>query len=403
MSLISPDGGMLVDLVVPDTQRSERVAETINLPRLEITDYDLQWIHILSEGWASPLRGFMRESAFLQSSHFNAIRQEDGSWVNQSIPITLDVSSGDRERLIDSPRIALCSNGTPVAILIDPEFYVHQKEERVARTVGLTHVGHPTVERIMAMGNYLVGGELEVLAPITYDDGLDHYRCSPAELRAEFERRGADAVYAFQLRNPVHNGHALLMNDTRRQLKAEGFRNPILLLHPLGGWIKEDDVPLDVRMKQHDAVLEDGILDPETTIVAIFPSPMIYGGPTEVQWHAKARINAGADHYIVGRDPAGMNHPETDAPIYDPFHGMKVLQSAPGLERLKIIEFRFAAYDTVAEQMSFFEPSRADDFLTISGSKMREYARNGESPPKGFMGGKAWQVVADYYDSLTDG
>ena len=403
MSLISPDGGMLVDLVVPDTQRSERMAETINLPRLEITDYDLQWIHILSEGWASPLRGFMRESAFLQSSHFNAIRQEDGSWVNQSIPITLDVSSGDRERLIDSPRIALCSNGTPVAILIDPEFYVHQKEERVARTVGLTHVGHPTVERIMAMGNYLVGGELEVLAPITYDDGLDHYRCSPAELRAEFERRGADAVYAFQLRNPVHNGHALLMNDTRRQLKAEGFRNPILLLHPLGGWTKEDDVPLDVRMKQHDAVLEDGILDPETTIVAIFPSPMIYGGPTEVQWHAKARINAGADHYIVGRDPAGMNHPETDAPIYDPFHGMKVLQSAPGLERLKIIEFRFAAYDTVAEQMSFFDPSRADDFLTISGSKMREYARNGESPPKGFMGGKAWQVVADYYDSLTDG
>ena len=403
MSLISPDGGMLVDLVVPDTQRSERMAETINLPRLEITDYDLQWIHILSEGWASPLRGFMRESAFLQSSHFNAIRQEDGSWVNQSIPITLDVSSGDRERLIDSPRIALCFNGTPVAILIDPEFYTHQKEERVARTVGLTHVGHPTVERIMAMGNYLVGGELEVLAPITYDDGLDHYRCSPAELRAEFERRGADAVYAFQLRNPVHNGHALLMNDTRRQLKAEGFRNPILLLHPLGGWTKEDDVPLDVRMKQHDAVLEDGILDPETTIVAIFPSPMIYGGPTEVQWHAKARINAGADHYIVGRDPAGMNHPETDAPIYDPFHGMKVLQSAPGLERLKIIEFRFAAYDTVAEQMSFFDPSRADDFLTISGSKMREYARNGESPPKGFMGGKAWQVVADYYDSLTDG
>ena len=129
---------------------------------------------------------------------------------------------------------------------------------------------------------------------------------------------------------------------------------------------------------------------------------MIYGGPTEVQWHAKARINAGADHYIVGRDPAGMNHPATGAPIYDPFHGMKVLQSAPSLERLKIIEFRFAAYDTVAEQMSFFDPSRAKDFLTISGSKMREYARNGESPPKGFMGGKAWQVVADYYDSLTE-
>ena len=174
MSLISPDGGTLADLVVPEAQRSEKMAEAINLPRLEITDYDLQWIHILSEGWASPLRGFMRESAFLQSSHFNAIRQEDGSWVNQSIPITLDVSNGDQERLVDSPRIALCFNGRPVATLIDPEFYAHQKEERIARTIGLTHVGHPTVERIMAMGNYLVGGELEVLAPITYDLSLIH-------------------------------------------------------------------------------------------------------------------------------------------------------------------------------------------------------------------------------------
>ncbi|KAL9269878.1 ATP sulfurylase 2-like protein [Drosera capensis] len=105
-----------------------------------------------------------------------------------------------------------------------------------------------------------------------------------------FEKRQADAVFAFQLRNPVHNGHALLMTDTRRRLLEMGYKNPILLLHPLGGFTKADDVPLDVRMEQHTKVLEDGILEPETTIVAIFPSPMHYAGPTEVQWHAKARI-----------------------------------------------------------------------------------------------------------------
>ena len=76
-------------------------------------------------------------------------------------------------------------------------------------------------------------------------------------------------------------------------------------------------------MKQHHAVLEDGVLDAENTVLAIFPSPMMYAGPTEVQWHCKARMNAGATFYIVGRDPAGMPHPETKADLYDPTHGKK--------------------------------------------------------------------------------
>lgn len=93
----------------------------------------------------------------------------------------------------------------------------------------------------------------------------------------------ADAVFAFQLRNPVHNGHALLMQDTKSRLLQRGYSKPVLLLHPLGGWTKDDDVPLDWRMKQHAAVLEEGVLNPDDTIVAIFPSPMMYAGPTEVR------------------------------------------------------------------------------------------------------------------------
>lgn len=87
-------------------------------------------------------------------------------------------------------------------------------------------------------------------------------------------------------------------------------------------------------------MLEDGVLDPETTVVSIFPSPMHYAGPTEVQWHAKARINAGANFYIVGRDPAGMSHPVEKRDLYDADHGKKVLSMAPGLERLNILPFK---------------------------------------------------------------
>lgn len=102
------------------------------------------------------------------------------------------------------------------------------------------------------------------------------------DLTKPFHPLALDAVFAFQLRNPVHNGHALLMQDTHRRLIERGYRRPVLLLHPLGGWTKDDDVPLSWRMKQHAAVLEEGILNSESTIVAIFPSPMMYAGPTEV-------------------------------------------------------------------------------------------------------------------------
>lgn len=96
----------------------------------------------------------------------------------------------------------------------------------------------------------------------------------------------------------------------------------------------------DFVMIIHFQVLEDGVLDPETTVVSIFPSPMHYAGPTEVQWHAKARINAGANFYIVGRDPAGMSHPVEKRDLYDADHGKKVLSMAPGLERLNILPFK---------------------------------------------------------------
>lgn len=392
-----------MELFVRESEKDSKLNQALTLPKIRLSHIDLQWVHVLSEGWASPLKGFMRESEFLQTLHFNSLSLEDGSRVNMSVPIVLAIDDTEKDRVGASSSVALVDgNDSFVAILSEIEIYKHNKEERIARTWGTTAPGLPYVEEtITGAGEWLIGGDLEVINPVKYNDGLDRFRLSPAQLRDEFERRNADAVFAFQLRNPVHNGHALLMTDTRRRLLEMGYKNPILLLHPLGGYTKADDVPLSWRMKQHEKVLQDGILDTETTVVSIFPSPMHYAGPTEVQWHAKARINAGANFYIVGRDPAGMNHPIEKRDLYNADHGKKVLSMAPGLERLNILPFKVAAYDKTQSKMAFFDPSRPQDFLFISGTKMRTLAKNQESPPDGFMCPGGWQVLVEYYNSVA--
>ncbi|CAG9855951.1 unnamed protein product [Phyllotreta striolata] len=398
------DKDQIPDLFVPKYRLASALEEAESLPRLQITTLDLQWLQILAEGWAYPLKGFMREDQFLQTLHFNCL-QNEGSPISQSVPIVLPTTTVDMNRLKDASAITLLHNHECYAILRKPEFYFDRKEERAARQFGTTNKDHPYIKMINESGDWLVGGELEVLKRIKWDDGLDHYRLTPNELRAKFKAMSADAVFAFQLRNPIHNGHALLMNDTKRQLQERGYKKPVLLLHPLGGWIKDDDVPLPTRILQHEAVLDEGLLDRASTILAIFPSPMMYAGPTEVQWHAKARMNAGANFYIVGRDPAGITHPAgkdatPDGNLYDPMHGGRVLKMAPGLVSLEIIPFRVAAYDKKNSRMDFFDNTRREDFEFISGTKMRTLARNGDAPPDGFMAPKAWRILAEHYQCL---
>jgi len=390
----------VIDLTVSEENLADAIKEAEELPSIELTKLDMQWLQVLGEGWATPLSGFMREREYLQCQHFNCLL--DDGVTNMSVPIVLPVTTEDKEKLTSCKQFTLRYNGVAKAIIRDPEFYEHRKEERCARQFGLYSDGHPYIKMINDSGDWLVGGDVEVLGKITWNDGLDQYRLTPSQLRDKFREMHADAVFAFQLRNPVHNGHALLMNDCKRQLVERGFKKPVLLLHPLGGWTKDDDVPLSVRMDQHRAIMDEGVLDPESTVLAIFPSPMMYAGPTEVQWHAKARMSTGANFYIVGRDPAGMPHPDPPKrDIYEATHGGKVLGMAPGLTQLEIIPFKVAAYDMKARAMKFFDPSRKADFDFISGTRMRGLARSGELPPDGFMGKKAWTVLADYYQSLT--
>ena len=176
-ALIEPDGGKLTELFVEKSLTDVKKREALSLPRIKLSRIDLQWVHVLSEGWASPLAGFMRESEFLQTLHFNSLRLDDGSVVNMSVPIVLAIDDEQKQRVGGSTRVALVdSDDNAVAILSDIEIYKHPKEERIARTWGTTAPGLPYVDQaITNAGNWLIGGDLEVIEPIKYHDGLDRF------------------------------------------------------------------------------------------------------------------------------------------------------------------------------------------------------------------------------------
>jgi len=444
--LLIPDGDENIDLLVPSSLVISKKTEALTLPRALLTDIDLNWLQVIAEGWAAPLKGFMREGTLLQTLHFNsilydpynltgngAINEKQTNWnefsrqpplrVSQSVPIVLPITGFTKKQIELSGKKAVTlttKDGKDIAILRNPEIYENRKEEIVTRMFGVIDPGHPYIRHIYSGGDWLLGGEIELLERITYNDGLDRYRLTATELREEFKRKGGDVVFAFQTRNPTHAGHAYLMKSARETLLKKGYKNPILWLSPLGGWTKEDDVPLDVRVLQHEAVLREGMLDSETTVLAIWPAPMVYAGPTEVQFHAKSRRVGGAKYFVAGRDPAGMkgselavSHPDDD--LYKGEHGRYVLQMSPGLGEMEIVSFDKVYYDVKDHTMKVEDPSRPDDFISISGSKMRALARAGATPcpstlppdiveancvPPGFMVESGWKIVCDYYQNV---
>lgn len=383
-----------------------------SFPTIDLDLEHVQYVQTLHEGWAAPLKNFMNELQLLEVLHFKTLTVNNKKYL-QSVPITLPVSQEDKEKLTGKGKCVLRYNNETIAVIDNPVTYVNRKEEICTRVFGTFSTNHPKSERIMAEGDFLLSGDrMRVVKRITYNDGMDEFRLLPSEIKKLIKEKNADAVYGFQLRNPLHNGHIMLLKQTHEELKKRGYKNPVLLLHPLGGWVKDDDVPLDTRMLQHQALIEDGVLDKDTTILAIWPSPMYYGGPTEVLWHVSSRVRAtDCQFFIVGRDPAGVKHPEdATKDLYDPFHGQKVLDMNSVKELLKtskgetaeILPFKMAAYNKVSKSMEFFNPQKADEFDFISGSKMRALARDGELPPDGFMSEKGWKVLADYYKSLNN-
>ena len=325
--------------------------EAEELESILIDEERVEFLHVLADGWAGKLKNFMNEIQLLESLHYKTVTAEDGEKFLQSVPITCHLTTEEMEKCKGKSKISLRLKKTNkvLAVIENPTFFRNRKEEISSRLFGTLSKKHPKIERIFEEGDYLVSGDsLKVLTKILYDDGLDEYRLSPSQIIKLAEEKGADVIYGFQLRNPLHNGHVMLLNSTREQLIEKGYSNPLLLLHPCGGWTKDDDVPLPIRIEQHQALISDGELSESQTILAIWPSPMFYAGPSEVLWHVASRLNAGVNYFIVGRDPAGIGHPEIEGEnLYDPFHGQKVLELGKDLfhRNVEIMPFKVAAYN----------------------------------------------------------
>jgi 3'-phosphoadenosine 5'-phosphosulfate synthase len=258
---------------------TDQELEEINaLKSIDIEVEQAEYIQTIGQGWAYPLNKFMDEMQLLEVMQMKTLTV-NGRKHLFSVPITQHVTKEQREELKNEKRVALrCRtvlNGEVLAVIENPVFFENRKEEISTRFFGTSSLRHPKVERIVTQGDFLISGSsMRFLRNVEFNDQLDQYRITPAQVFEEVKKRNADAVYAFQLRNPLHNGHVLLLKDTRQKLLQQGYKNPILLLHPLGGWVKDDDVPLDTRMRQHQALLDDGTLENEHTILAIWPSPM---------------------------------------------------------------------------------------------------------------------------------
>lgn len=407
-NVISERGARTVAQSLVKAPTAEEETEAAGLKFIDIDEHQCQYLQTLGDGWAFPVKRFMNELELLEVLHMNTVTDEVGQRHLLSVPITQHVTAEQKAELEKEGKIAIkCTKFSDkvLATIEKPVFFENRKEEICARTFGCFSTKHPKAQTIFEQGEFLVSGEnMRFFQRIAFNDNMDQYRKTPQEIADEIKTRNADAVYAFQVRNPLHNGHVLLLKDTREQLLKQGYKNPILLLHPLGGWCKDDDVPLLERMQQHQALLDDGTLNPEHTILAVWPSPMYYGGPTEVLWHASSRVNASITHFITGRDPAGVKHPEdSNKDCYDVWHGQKLLvQQKQLLRGVDVLPFKVAAYNKVTKQMEFFSPAAAnkDDFDFISGSRMRQMAKDGVNPPEGFMSQKGWEVLAEYYKKL---
>src|SRR5262249_29425225 len=208
------------------------------------------------------------------------------------------------------------------------------------------------------------------------------YRLTPAALRAEIARRGWKRVAGFQTRNPIHRAHEHLTKLALEQTDG-------IVLHPLVGETKNDDVPAAVRFRAYD-VLVSRYYPPERTILAAFPAAMRYAGPREALFHAIARKNYGITHFIVGRDHAGVGK------FYPPLAAQEIFDRFPdlGVEPLK---FEPTFYCTVCENLASPRTCPHDAKLELSGSKVREILRAGGDLPREFTRPEVAEVLCEHY------
>jgi len=385
---IAPHGGTLVNLLVPDGDRQRLIDEAGNHPKLTVKDRELSDLEMLAIGALSPLTGFVGEDDYrsiLETMHLT----NGPAW---TIPVTLSVDDEEAKRIGGSEAVALAASegGEPLAILEVAQVYKRDREKEAQAVFGTQELEHPGVKALHDAGDFCVAGELRVLSLPPHDDFVG-YRLTPAQTREEFSRRGWETVVGFQTRNPIHRAHEYLQKCALEIVDG-------LLVHPLVGATKGDDVPAEVRMRCYEALFE-GYYPKDRAMVSVFPAAMRYAGPKEAIWHAIARKNYGCTHFIVGRDHAGVGS------YYGTYDAQKIFDEfEPDELGITPLRFEHSFYCLRCEGMASPKtcPHGDEDRVILSGTKVREMLRNGERPPVEFSRPEVADILIDAMQGQSD-
>ncbi len=377
----TPVGGTLVNRVAANAAKLRAEAE--KLPAITLHAAEVWDLKLLAIGGYSPLNGFVNEHDYASIIARGALT--DGTpW---TVPITLGVPGAGK--LAAGGRAALKDEqGNLLGAISIQQLYPRRLEDEAKGVFKTLDEAHPGVARIRAAGQTLVAGEVDVLPdtlPAT-EQGLIY---KPAEVRAEIDKRGWKSIVAFQTRNPIHRAHEYLLRTALET--ADG-----LLIHPLVGETKSDDIPAVVRTACYRTLIEK-YFPKERVILAALPAPMRYAGPKEAIHHALMRRNYGATHFIVGRDHAGVGN------YYGTYDAQQIFETySPGTLGIVNLNFEhsFWCNGVGGYATSKTSPFGKEQQLTISGTKLRELLAKGEYPPAEIVRPELAEILMAYYKTL---
>jgi sulfate adenylyltransferase len=385
MKLIRPHGGTLVNREVTGARRKRLIESAADMPALRLDAREISDLEMIANGAYSPLEGFLDRSDY--SAVCANMRLANGlAW---SIPITLSLSEQQAGSIRQFEDVALYQEAQLLGILHLADKYRYDKTREAELIYRTTDQAHPGVSRLYSQGDWLLGGKISLINRPT-NPAFPKYRLDPSETRALFLERGWRRVVGFQTRNPVHRAHEYIQKCALEI--ADG-----LLLHPLVGETKTDDVPADVRMQSYEAILA-GYYPASRAILSIMPAAMRYAGPREAVFHALIRKNYGCSHFIVGRDHAGVgNYYGTyDAHyIFDQFEPEEL-----GITPL-FFDHTFYCRTCSAMASSKTCPHETSAHVTLSGTKVRELLSSGQLPPAEFSRPEVAQVLIDAQQQLS--
>lgn len=384
-----PHGGKLVNRELSGTEKDQAKKKAKTLRKLTLAPYEVSDLEMLATGALSPLEGFMGQADF--NSVLEKMHLATGPvW---TLPVVKSISAEDKNNLKVGDEVTLQDEkGEALAILKIDEIYPHDKTKHAQRAYGTLEETHPGVARVMSAGDFLVSGKISLFERPKYTDFLQ-YRLDPAETRKTFETRGWKTVVAFQTRNPIHRAHEYIQKCALEIVDG-------LMIHPLVGATKGDDVPAAVRMRCYEVLIEK-YYQKSRVLLSVFPAAMRYAGPKEAIFHAIVRKNYGCTHFIVGRDHAGVSRPDGKG-FYGPFDAQKIFDEfKPGEIGVTPLFFENSFYCRACKSMATEKicPHDATERISLSGTKVREMLTKGEIPPEEFSRPEVARVLIEAYQT----